>query len=88
MDTQTQTESAPSESDLYLYLVGKKVRVRKGTPILSDTSPHPRRVVERTLTVTVDHLLPADQQAPPRVRWAGSGGYWKAVDAREVELLW
>lgn len=89
MDTQTLAPSSLVESDPYHYLVGKKVRIHKGTRILDDTSPRPRERVERTLTVTVDHLLPASADgAPSRIRWAGSGGYWKAVAASEVELLW
>jgi hypothetical protein len=49
-------------------------------------------VTKRSQTVRIDHIIggydvrgyePRKTQA----RWAGSGGYWRAVDADLVELI-
>ena len=76
---------------------GDRVRVPAGVLVLYRGEV---LVTKRAQTVTVDHVLPgrtvarhlyreeeAGSDYGPSVRWAGSGGYWKAADINDVEKL-
>lgn len=73
---------------------GDVVRIYKGTTIYATGDRKRRGVIEsaRTYTVKVDHVLPGREYPGlkvenPRVRWAGSGGYWREADINDVKLI-
>jgi hypothetical protein len=71
----------------YRHLIGRRVRVRRGTPLAGQ-----RGRLQRTITVQVNDLEPGrlPQQGgdgmPVLVCWRGSGGRKRAVAALDVEL--
>jgi len=74
----------------FSHLTGRRVRIPAGATV---SSMHGETIVtKRSQTVRIDHIIggydvrgyePRKTQA----RWAGSGGYWRAVDADLVELI-
>lgn len=70
---------------------GDIVTIRKGVRIRC-TWRGIDRPAGRTYKVTVDHTLcgTSDNGRPtsnPKIRWAGSGGYWFEVDVNDVPEL-
>jgi hypothetical protein len=67
---------------------GDKVHIPKGAIV---QSTNPRRVKEpskRSQVITVHHILSGYRdEYPPKVCWAGSGGYWSEVSINDVEIL-
>lgn len=81
-----------------MHLVGRRVRIPAGTPIrsMAPNAPDEPQPSSRSQVVIVDHVIggytqPDDGRhptsVPTYVRWAGSGGYWRAAPAAAVELL-
>lgn len=77
-------------------LKGRKVRIPKGSPIHSMQPGVTWLIAKRAQTITVDHVLPGHTPGNPDrpevfsvpcVRWAGTGGYWRAVPACDVEIV-
>lgn len=70
----------------YRHLVGRRVRVRRGTPLAGQ-----RGTLQRSITVQVDSLEPGHPPlrggdgVPVLVYWRGSGGRRRAVAAFDVE---
>ena len=68
---------------------GEQVVIPKGVTV---HTTHPKRdtyVTARKQRVTVDHILPGRSEGGrhlenPKVRWAGSGGYWCEVDINNL----
>lgn len=73
-------------------LTGRRVRLRRGAAILSDSNPHAKAsaTLQRSQTVKVFDVLaehPTDPTAAASVRWAGAGGYLREVALNDVEGL-
>lgn len=77
-------------------LVGRRVRVRAGAEIIGSTRPRFQRgeTLKRATVVTISSAFPAypgqnrdDPIVPARIRWAGSGGYWRIVKLDDVVEL-
>jgi len=78
---------------------GSRVRIRKGAIIRSTKPGTPREGVpaKTTHVVTVHDIhcgfastwgsLGEEKVRQPAVNWAGDGGYWRWVDANDVEVV-
>lgn len=72
-------------------LQGRRVRIRRGASILSDTRPRARvaAVAQRAQIVKVHQMLLGferehGQPKPTTIRWAGAGGYLREVSVNDV----
>lgn len=64
------------------FKAGDRVVIPKGTPYLWATSPRMQDTpthAKTTHTVKVNGVDPGYNGNPDRLRWAGSGGYWRVV---------
>jgi hypothetical protein len=74
-------------------LIGRRVRIRRGAAILSDTCPRPRiRVARRSQIVKVVEVLDGSHGHPAvrrsaTIRWAGVGGYLREVAVDDIAEL-
>jgi hypothetical protein len=72
-------------------MLGRRVRIRRGAAILSDTSPRACRGARRSQIVTVVEVLGGSQRdgAPraPTIRWAGGPGYLREVAVADIAEL-
>lgn len=71
---------------------GDKIRVKKGSEIISTNPKSHRRSAPRNFTVTCFAFDPSFAGADgytaraSKVTWIGTGGYWCSTDASNVEL--
>jgi hypothetical protein len=80
------------DKELLPIQAGDKVRVPKGTYIRTMHPSKANMPSQRSIIVTVDHLLSGayweeiDKKIieNPSVRWPGSGGYWMEADINDV----
>ena len=72
-------------------LRGHRVRIRRGSVILSDRRPRARPAVTARAQVVKVHevLIGADAPArkPTTIRWAGAGGYLREVSVDDIEAI-
>lgn len=77
---------------------GQHVRIPKDVYVTS-TRPKGDFITVRAQVVKINHILPGiarnvfardpkgiDLGVPPKVVWAGSGGYWCEVDVNDIEV--
>lgn len=79
---------------------GDRVHVPRGVLVKTTAPGEDILITKRSQTVTVHHVLPGSVGSahpykpgrkvagtPPKVVWAGAGGYWKEVDINDVEKV-